>query len=133
MAIIGTFGDIVFSVSNRQVKTIESLRWESSAQYATHNRHLRPVLLEFTGTDPDKITITTYFSAFLGVNPRTEIAKLLNAQRSGRHERLIIGSWAYGKHRWVITNMSKNFERFDSRGNLLIARVSVSFMAYSGR
>jgi len=133
MATIGTLGDIVFSVSNRQVKTFEGMTWESSAQYATHNRHLKDVLLEFTGTDADKITFNMYFSVFLGVNPLTELTKLLNAERGGRIMRLVIGSKAYGKHRWVITGTSKNLERFDNRGNLLVARVSVSLMAYAGR
>jgi hypothetical protein len=74
-----------------------------------------------------------YFSVFLGVNPLTELTKLLNAERGGRIMRLVIGSKAYGKHRWVITGTSKNLERFDNRGNLLVARVSVSLMAYAGR
>ena len=133
MATIGTLGDIVFSVSRRQVRTFEGMKWEGTAQYAQHNRHLRDVLLEFTGTDADKISFTMYFSVFLGVNPMAEIAKLLNAKRSGRIMRLVIGSKAYGKHRWVINSTSKSLERFDNRGNLLTARVDVSLLAYSGR
>ena len=133
MATIGTLGDIVFSVSRNKVNTFDGLKWESSAQYATHNRHLRDVLLEFTGTDADKISFSMFFSVFLGVNPMTEIVKLLNAERSGRIMRLVIGSKAYGKHRWVITGTSKDLERFDNKGNLLMASVNVSLMAYSGR
>ena len=133
MATIGTLGDIVFSISRRQVRTFDGLNWSSSAQYATHNRHLKDVLLEFTGTEADKISFSMYFSVFLGVDPMAELVKLLNAERSGRVMRLVIGSKAYGKHRWVITGMSKDLERFDNKGNLLIARVSISLMAYAGR
>ena len=133
MATIGTLGDIVFSVSKRQVNTFSGLKWDSAAQYAQHNRHLRDVLLEFTGTDPDKISFSMYFSVFLGVNPMAELVKLLNAERSGRVMRLVIGSKAYGKHRWVITGTSKELERFDNKGNLLIAKVNVSLLAYSAR
>ena len=74
-----------------------------------------------------------YFSAFLGVNPLAEVVKLLDAERAGRIMRLVIGSKAYGKHRWVITSTSKDLERFDNKGNLLVARVNVSLMAYAGR
>ena len=133
MATIGTLGNIVFSVSRNRVNTFDGMKWESSAQYASHNRHLRDVLLEFTGTDADKISFKMFFSVFLGVNPTAEIIKLLQAERSGRIMRLVIGSRAYGKHRWVITSTSKDLERFDNRGNLLEASVNVSLMAYSGR
>jgi len=133
MATLGTLGNIVFSVSSTQVKTFDDMSWSSSAQYAQHNRHMRDVLLEFTGTNADTISFTMHFSAFLGVNPTAEIIKLLNAERSGEIMRLVIGKRAYGKHRWVITQTRKDLETFDNKGNLLIARVNVSLMAYSGR
>jgi len=133
MATIGTLGNIVFSVSSGRVNTFDGMKWDSSAQYATHNRHLKDVLLEYTGTDADKISFSMDFSVFLGVNPLAEITKLLDAERSGRVMPLIIGSKKYGKHKWVITGTSKELERFDNRGNLLIAKVNVSLMAYAGR
>jgi len=133
MATIGTLGDIVFSVSNNQVNTFNGLKWDSSAQYAQHNRHLKDVLLEFTGTDADKISFSMYFSVFLGVDPMAEITKLLNAERDGQVMRLVIGSKGYGKHKWVIESSSKSLERFDNKGNLLIAIVNISLIAYSGR
>jgi hypothetical protein len=133
MATIGTLGDIVFSVSSKTVNTFSGMKWNSSAQYATHDRHLKDVLLEFTGTDADKISFEMYFSVFLCVNPMAEIRKLLIAERSGEIMRLVIGRKAYGKHRWVITGTNKELERFDKQGNLLTARVSVSLLAYVGR
>jgi len=133
MATIGTLGDIAFAVSRRQVKTFDGMKWDSSAQYAEHNRHLKDVLLEFTGTDADKITFAMYFSVFLGIDPMAEIVKLLNAERSGRIMRLVIGNKAYGKHRWVILNTGKSLDNFDNKGNLLISRVNVSLSAYAGR
>lgn len=133
MAVVGTLGDIVFSVSRRKVKTFDGLKWESSAKYATHDRHLKDVLLEYTGTDADTISFTMFFSAFLGVNPMGEITKLLKAERSGKVMRLVIGNKAYGKNKWVITKTSKDLEKFDKRGNLLAAKVNVSLKAYAGR
>lgn len=133
MATIGALGEIVFSVSRNQVSTFDGLKWESSAKYATHDRHLKDVLLEFTGTDADRISFSMYFSVFLGIDPMTEIIKLLNAERSGEVMRLVIGSKAYGKNKWVIEKTSKDLERFDNEGNLLIAKVNVSLVAYAGR
>ncbi|GHU42171.1 hypothetical protein FACS1894111_05640 [Clostridia bacterium] len=133
IATIGTLGDIVFSVSKNQVKTFDGLKWDSSAQYATHNRHLKDVLLEFTGTDADKISFSMFFSVFLGVDPMTEITKIVNAEKSGKIMRLVIGSKTYGKNKWVITGTSKQLERYDNKGNLLIAQVDISLMEYAGR
>jgi phage protein U len=133
MAVIGTLGDIVFSVSRNQVNTFDNLKWDSSAKYASHERHLQETLLEFVGTDNDTITFSMYFSVFLGINPMNEIIKLLNAERSGKVMRLVIGQKAYGRNKWVITKTSKDLERFDKKGNLLTAKVSVTLEAYAAR
>lgn len=133
MAVLGSWGDIVFAVSNRQVKTFDSLKWDSSAKFASHDRHLKDPLLEFTGSDADTISFSMNFSVFMGVNPMTEITKLLMAERAGEVNRLVIGPKAYGKHKWVITKTSKTLTRFDNRGNVLAAKVSVSMKAYSAR
>jgi phage protein U len=133
LAAIGTLGDIVFSVSRKQVNTFDKMKWDSSAKYASHERHLQETLLEFIGTDNDTISFSMYFSAFLGVNPMDEIIKLLNAERSGKAMRLVIGRKAYGRNKWVITKTSKDLERFDKKGNLLSAKVNVSLEAYAAR
>jgi predicted deacetylase len=73
------------------------------------------------------------FSAFLGVNPIKEINKLLEAERKGKIMRLVIGNKPYGKYKWVIEKTSKDLERFDNKGNLLIAKVSISLKEYAGR
>lgn len=133
MAVIGSLGDIVFSVSDSEVKTFTALKWDSSAKYANHDRHLKDTLLEFTGTEADTISFSMFFSAFLGVSPIEEVVKLLDAERRGDVMRLVIGPKAYGKNKWVITGTSKSLENFDNRGNLLVAKVDVSLKAYSVR
>ena len=119
MATIGSLGDIVFSVSRSQIKTFDGMRWESSAQYASHNRHLKDELLEFVGSPADKISFSMTLSVYL--------------ERAGKILRLVIGNKAYGKNKWVITGLSKELERFDNKGNLLLAKVNVSLTAYAGR
>lgn len=133
MAVIGTWGDIVFTVSRGEVKTFDGMKWDSGAKYATHDRHLKEPLLEFTGTEVETISFSMFFSAFLGINPMTEITKLITAQRQGKVSRLIIGTSTYGTNRWVITKLSKSLERYDNRGNLLVAKVNVSMQSYSAR
>lgn len=133
MAVIGTWGDITFAVSRNQIKTFDGLKWDSGAKYSTHDRHLKEPLLEFTGTDVESMTFTMLFSAFLGVNPIAEVSKMLKAMRRGEVHRLVIGPKAYGTNKWVITKLSNSLNRYDNRGNLLVAKVSVTMKSYSGR
>ena len=133
MAVIGTWGDITFAVSRNQIKTFDGLKWDSGAKYSTHDRHLKEPLLEFTGTDVESMTFTMFFSACLGVNPIAEVSKMLKAMRRGEVHRLVIGPKAYGTNKWVITKLSNSLNRYDNRGNLLVAKVSVTMKSYSGR
>ena len=133
MAVIGTWGDITFAVSRNQIKTFDGLKWDSGAKYSTHDRHLKEPLLEFTGTDVESMTFTMFFSAFLGVNQIAEVSKMLKAMRRGEVHRLVIGPKAYGTNKWVITKLSNSLNRYDNRGNLLVAKVSVTMKSYSGR
>lgn len=131
MATVGSLGDIVFSVSANQVKTISGLKRSISAQYSTHNRHLKDALVEYTGNEPEKITFTMTLSAFLGVNPKTEISKLREALRKGKIMRFVLGQDNFGN--WVITSLSITYERTDKNGNTLSAKVSVSLTEYARR
>ncbi len=133
MAIIGSLGDTIFSVSRSKINTFDSIKWDSSVNYSEIDRHLKDPLLEYTGTGADRISFSMYFSVFLGVNPLDEIVKLLNAERKGTIMFLIIGPKKYGKNKWVIDKTSKTLERFDNKGNILTAKVDVSLIAYAER
>ncbi|MEA5057779.1 MAG: phage tail protein [Anaerotignum propionicum] len=133
MAIIGAWGDIVFEVSRKQVKTFNGLNWDGGAKFATHDRHLKEPILEFTGTENENMTFSMFFSAFLGVNPIIEVEKLFAAMRKGEVNRLIIGTKAYGTDKWVITKLSNALERYDNRGNLLVVKVNVTMKSYASR
>ena len=133
MAEIGSWGTFTFYVSRSSIKTFDDLKWESSVKYATHERHLKEPLLEFTGQDVESMSFTMFFSVFLGVNPIKEIASLLQAMRRGEVNRLVIGPKAYGTNKWVITKLSNSLKRFDRWGNLLVASVNVTMQSYAVR
>ena len=133
MALIGCWGDITFAVSRKEVKTFTGLKWDSGAKYSTHDRHLKEPLLEYTGREVESMSFSMFFSAFLGVNPISEVAKLLQAMRRGEVHPLIIGPKAYGTNKWVITKISTSLDRYDNRGNLLVSKVSVTMKSYSSR
>ena len=130
MAIIGCLGDIVFTVSDATVRTLDNWAWSGPARYATHERHLTHALTEFTGLDPDKITFDITLSADLGVDPIAEVVKIWNIERSGRAVPLTVGDKGYGKYRWNIIKHEMKVKATDKHGNVYAATVSVSLQEY---
>lgn len=128
--IVGILGDIVFTVSSRTVETLNNLAWSGSARYATHARHGGDALVEFCGANPDEITFNVDLSAYLGVNPQNEIAKIIDAERNGKTMALTIGNKCYGKYRWVITKHKVAAHTYDGAGDLTSATVSISLLEY---
>ena len=132
MAKIGTLGDIVFTVSANTIQTFEGLKIDSKTNYAKHTRHNKKPLLEFQYNDNDTASFSIYLSAFLGVNPRSMQNKIDKYRKKGKILTLVIGGKKYVK-KWVITSHSKEYERFDNKGNLLIAKSNISLEEYAER
>lgn len=129
---IGTLGDIVFTVSEKTIQTFDGLKIESKTNYAKHTRHNKKPLLEFQYNDIDTASFTIYLSTFLGVNPRKMQDKIDKYRKNGKILTLVIGGKKYGT-KWVITQHSKDYEKFDNKGNLLIAKSSISLEEYPER
>lgn len=127
---VGCLGEIVFSVSDNLVQTLNNAQWSGSARYATHQRHLKDALTEFCGLEPDTFSFDMVLSAFLGVNPQTEINKIWQYERSGEALSLVIGNKAYGKYRWNIVSHKAKMQHYDKEGNLLHATVSINLQEY---
>lgn len=127
---VGCLGEIVFSVSGNLVQTLNNAQWSGSARYATHQRHLKDALTEFCGLEPDTFSFDMVLSAFLGVNPQTEINKIWQYERSGEALSLVIGNKAYGKYRWNIVSHKAKMQHYDKEGNLLHATVSINLQEY---
>ena len=128
--VVGGLGEIVFQVSHKTVETLNNFKWSGSARWAIHQRHATHALTEYTGMDPDKITFDIYLSAFLGVSPIDELAKLWKYEREGTPVGLPIGSHGYWKYRWVVQNHSTSAETYDRDGNISSCTVSVELLEY---
>lgn len=133
MAQIGSFGSLVFSVSEKTVRTFDAMSWDFSANYATHDRHIDADLLEYLGPGIATISFSMVFSVFLGVNPLSEIEKLRGMVQEGYAERLVIGGRVYGSYKWVMEKGTVDFQRFDNKGNALAAKVKVTLKEYPKR
>lgn len=133
MGKIGNLGTTKFVVSDKTVRTFENLKWDVSAKYATHDRHLKADLLEFLGPEPDGISLPVKFSVFLGTNPMKEVEKLRRKIRSGKAEYLVLGGHVYGSYKWVITKMSATMNTYDNKGNCWAASTTLTLKEYARR
>lgn len=131
MAKIGTWGGIAFEVSSNKIKTFEGMKLDIAGKWATHDRHLKAPLLEFTGTDLESISFSVKLSVYLGASPSQEIESIKNAVKTGEVHRLILGLEDYGK--WIMEKASFDLEIWDNYGNLLSAEASISMKQYAER
>lgn len=127
---VGCLGDIAFFVSSELVETCSNVKWSGSARYSTHERHLADALTEFCGLDPDEFSFDIVLSSDLGIDPMEELVKIWSYERDGTALPLILGDKAYGKYRWCIISHETAMDKFDARGNLTWATVSISLLEY---
>lgn len=130
MAQIGVLGDIVFEVSEKRVYTISAMTWGGKSSIATTARHNTNALTEYTGMEPDTISLTISVCSWLGADPIEEMVKLWDAMREGRAMPLTIGSKPYGKYRWLISDLSDEVQQFDREGNQYSIQVTLSLIEY---
>lgn len=130
MAVVGCLGDIVFTVSDQVVRTLENWKWSGAARYAVHNRHAGNALTEFIGLDPDKITFDIQLLIEMGVDPMEEITKLWNYERRGVPLPLTVGTHCYGRYRWNVISHDVTVKYTDRRGDIAGAVVSVTLQEY---
>ena len=128
---IGCLGDIIFEVSEKVIKTIQSANWDGSATIHTHSRHLDNSLQEFVGIEPDSFSLTITVSKYLGADPLEVIAQIFNYERTGTAVPLVIGKKPYGKYRWLVKNHKSKMNRYDGEGNLVSADITISLTEYT--
>lgn len=127
---IGTWGDVVFTVSEKEIKTFNDYKRTESARWAKHEIHGQKTKSEFTGVDAGSLSFTMHFSAFHGVNPRDELNKFIKRVRSGEAHVLIIGNKRVGVNKWYIQSVNEKWNHVDNRGNVLTADLEVTMEEY---
>lgn len=130
MAVVGCLGDIVFTVSDKTVRTLDNWKWSGSARYAVHQRHMVRPLTEFTGVDPDEITFEMTLLKELGVDPLEEVVRIRWYERNGTALPLTIGQHAYGFYRWNIVSDEMTVKYTDHQGDIMGAVVTVTLQEY---
>ena len=123
---IGTLGDIAFTVSAEKVLTFQSLSRSRAGRYHQHQVIFQKAKLEFLGEELGSIQLPIRLDVGLGINPKAEIDRIAEYITAGSRLALIVGGTFHGD--WVIEKSDETWERVDNRGNLLVASVNLSLL-----
>ena len=130
--IVGSFGDVVFEVSNFKVLTVKDFRRDTKANYTEHKVINGLTILEYLGRDLEQITFSVTFHQGLGINNVLEEAHRFRQMAwNGEPNFLIIGGHAYTENRMVITDLSENVEFWTGDGHHLAATMEVTLKEYA--
>lgn len=121
---IGTLGDITFTVSADTIRTFTNLTRSNTARYAQHDVIGQKPVLEFLGPGLDTITLPVRLDISYGLNPQAEINAMREAMKTGTRSAFIVGGKFLGD--FVIESVSDTWETTSNRGNLIKASVSLS-------
>lgn len=133
MGLVGSFGsDVIFEVSDQRITTFDQFVRSASTRWTNHEILNQKPVSEFLGPELDTITFTMRFDAQWGVNPKTEMDKLLIMCRAGQVETLIVGGLALGVYKWKITSVRQNWLTTDGQGRPIIGTADVSMEEYAG-
>ncbi|MCP4160042.1 MAG: phage tail protein [Deltaproteobacteria bacterium] len=127
--IVGTFGNIVFEVSDQVVHTILGLKRTVKGRYAKHVIISKKPVLEFLGPDLSDLNFEIHLHAGLGVKPREYLLNMYDVVHSGTPHRLNLGEHRFGEY--VLEEISEDWEKFTTEGNLIYLKCSVKLKEYS--
>ena len=126
----GMLGDVTFEVTDKTVRTLSSLGRNNKANYATHKLLSKKGVLEFNGVEPETISFDALYSAWLGSNPETWRAKLVDILEQGKAVVFVLGTRPVGTQ-WVIESLSFNSEYFYKDGTPAEYKVTINLKEYS--
>lgn len=125
---IGSFGDFVFEVSDKKIKSFDNFNIDSDSRWAEHEMINVKKRAEFLSDGDKKVTFDLKLSINLGINPAEERDVLYNYKATGAINYLIIGSRVIGK--FYIKSMSEEYSKIDGSGVIWEIKLKVTLNEY---
>lgn len=130
MANVGSLGGIKFNTSMRRVLTFSEYQRSGQAKYATHEIIGKKGRLEYTGLDPEEITIEIQLMAQLNSQPETQLKKLRKMRDDGEVVSFIIGNKPVSQNKWIVKGLSEAVPHWGAGGKIAYASVQVTLTEY---
>ncbi|KAB8126900.1 phage tail protein [Gracilibacillus oryzae] len=130
MAKIGTYGEIVFEVSDKRVQTFRNLERSGSGRWSDHEVSLKKPKSEFTGPGLEELNFQILLKAELGVNPSKQLEILRVMRDTGQVAPFILGGRPISVNHWSLPYFTESYRSIDPFGNILIAEVNINLKEY---
>lgn len=127
---IGSFGDVVFSVSTAKVLTFNDYKRATKARLSSHDVIGQKPVIEFLGADGEEISISIDLLASLGVNPATQADKLRTMCQNGETAFFMLGNECIGSNKWLISDVSESATEIDDNGRILVSHLDLTLKEY---
>jgi|GEM_PF-2091871 len=121
---IGTLGDLTFTVSSNKVFTYKDLTIKSGVRVAEHDSLQSKPTLEFIGESLDEISLKFDLRVENKINPITEFNKLKEKMKKAEELLFFVGDKKIGK--FIIVDLSQEYRRIDNLGNILALGIDVN-------
>lgn len=130
MAVIGSFGPIIFEVTEDKILTFDGFTRTTESRYIEHKvRYIKP-RLEFEGPGIDPVRFTIRLRAEFGINPEKTMDAIRSFARRGHRDLFIRGGKPISSNSWVIQRAEEVHKRVDGQGNVLEMEVSLELLEY---
>lgn len=132
MALLGTYGPMIFECSRRRVHTFDDFKVDNEARYAQHDVHLEMPILEFCGPGLTEVSFSMNFNVEWNDDPFTSLVLLRYFNKNGIVAPLLIGyrPITLGFNLWVLTSISEEHKWFTREGHLMGAGCNVTLKEY---
>ena len=122
----GSFGEIIFEVSSKKVKTFDSFKRQTSAKYAKHDIVGKKTKLQFTGLNLKEISFSIKLSTLLGVNVEEEIEKLNKILESEKSHKLILANEDCGNY--ALESFDEDFSILGKNGAIKSVNINLKLI-----
>lgn len=122
---------IIFEVSDSKIFTFSDFTRSNSVNYADTPVLQKKPLSQYTGEQLDEITFNILLKDYFGVDPRTEMNKLIYIQREGTVISFMLDGKGFGRYRWTIRDLKMNFSEIDSGGRYHCVSLSLALKEYA--
>ncbi|MFR4350582.1 MAG: phage tail protein [Roseburia sp.] len=130
MGQIGSFGPIVFEVSDKRILTLSNIKQQISAQYGEHKLINKKPQKEYLGAGARVLKFTIILDVMLGVKPKDVLRDMEYLTESGFTDYLVIGNRTVGSNKFCITDLSEAWDAVYSGGELARATMDITMEEY---
>ena len=126
----GSFGEIIFTVSNFKVLTFTNFKRNIKAKYAEHEVIGQAPKLEYLHRELEEISFDMTFAKALSVNPENETEKIKKMCEEGTANFLVIDNKVYGDIEFIIESVNETVLYFDGAGEVIASKINVKCKEY---